>query len=254
MESQHTSRRTLPIAGLVGVVVAYLVLIAVTHGIATSSVDDLDYGRFPDTESVLQGIIIPVGLSVLFCAVVIQFLGWWGPVWRGDAPVQRWIRIVPILLFGAIVLGTDYGTLVDKGLGFTLVLVFGALLIGLGEELMFRGIVVVHLRDAGRPEAKVALFSAVAFGLAHTLNFFIDGGGNVVQIITTLFMGWFLYLVRRFTGGLLVPVVIHALWDFGLFSGIVTSDPYPGAFLFVLVQVILAVVMIRRRTQVEIAG
>ena len=94
----------------------------------------------------------------------------------------------------------------------------------------------------------------LCFGAAHTVNFFVDGGGHVLQIVTTLVMGWFLYLVRRLTGGLLVPVVIHALWDFGLFSGIVTSEPYPGAFLFILAQVVLAVVVIRRRAQVEIAG
>jgi len=252
--SQHPSRRTLPLPALAGLVIVYLVLLAVVHRVATASVDGLDYGSFPDGGVVLRAVVIPVGLSVVLCAVVIQLLGWWAPVLGGDAPVQRWIRIVPILLVAAIVLGIDYGTLADKGIGFTLVLLSGAALIGLGEELMFRGIVVVALRDAGHRESRVTLWSAVAFGAAHTVNFFVDGGGHVLQIATTLVMGWFLYLVRRLTGGLLVPVVIHALWDFGLFSGIVTSEPYPGAFLFILAQVVLAVVVIRRRSQVELAG
>jgi membrane protease YdiL (CAAX protease family) len=78
----------------------------------------------------------------------------------------------------AIVLGTDYGTLVDKGIWFILVLLFGAGLIGLGEELMFRGIAVVALRQEGRTEPRVALLSAVLFGLAHTVNFFVDGGAT----------------------------------------------------------------------------
>lgn len=254
MESSQSVRRSLPLAALIGVIVAYLALIGVSHAVATSSVEGLDYGRFPDVEAVLRAVIVPVGLSVVFCAAVIQVLGWWTPVLGGDRPVQPWIRIVPILLVAAIVLGTDYGTLVDKGIWFTLVLLFGAGLIGLGEELMFRGIAVVALRQEGRTEPRVALLSAVLFGLAHTVNFFIDGGGNLLQVVTTLYMGWFLYLVRRLTGGLLVPAAIHALWDFGLFSGIVTTEVYPGALLFVLVQAVLAVVMIRRRAQVEIAG
>ena len=157
-------------------------------------------------------------------------------------------------LIVAILLGTDYSTLGDKGTTFTVWLLVGALLIGFGEELMFRGIAVAALRLNGRSETTVAVCTSLLFGAAHAVNWLIDGGGSVLQIVTTMFMGWFLYLTRRATRGLFIPVLIHGLWDFGLFSGNVTTPLYAGVAAFLVVEFGLIPVVIVRRHRIEVAA
>lgn len=149
-------------AVLVGIVAVYLVIVGVIHAVATSSLGELDYGRFPDVETIVRAVVIPVGSSIVFCVAV--------------------------------------------------------------------------------------------FGVAHAVNFFLDGGGNLGQIVVTGFMGWFLYVTRRSFGSVFVPAALHGLWDFGLFSGLVTTDVYGGAALFVLAELGVAILLIVRRRRIEITS
>ena len=57
-----------------------------------------------------------------------------------DRPVQRWVRVVPIVFVVAALLAIDYGALADKGVAFAVLLLLSALCVGFGEEGMFRGI------------------------------------------------------------------------------------------------------------------
>lgn len=54
------------------------------------------------------------------------------------------------------------------------------------------------------------------FGVAHATNLFSEGPKAAIQVLVTLVAGYFFYLVRRWSGGLLVPALLHGLWDFGL--------------------------------------
>lgn len=247
-------RRSLPFPVLIAVIVAYLAVIFVSNLVSTAGMHGLDYGRFRSIHEIIRALVIPVALSVAFCIAVIQGLGWWKPVLRQDPPVQRWVLLVPLAIAVAIAAGTDYGTLGKASSGFVIWLLLGAMLVGLGEELMFRGIVVAGLRMRGARESRVALWSSVLFGAAHTMNWFADGGGHVAQVFLTIFMGWFLYLTRRATRGIIVPVLLHGLWDFGLFSGMVTNDIYAGAIAFIAVQAALIVLVVVRRKRVEPAA
>lgn len=247
-------RRSLPFIALIAAIVVYLAIIGVIHAIATSSLTNLDYGSFPDVDTIVRATIIPVGASIVFCLALIKALGWWRPVIVDQAPVQRWVLLIPVSLLAAVAIGTDYGRLSTKGATFTIWLLVSALMIGLGEELMFRGIAVAALRLKGRTETTVALWSSVLFGVSHAVNWLIDGGGSVMQIVTTIYMGWFLYLTRRATKGILVPIVVHGLWDFGLFSGAVPGKQYAGVFAFVVIELLLIPVVIIRRRRIEVAA
>ena len=78
--------------------------------------------------------------SLLFVYAVVAFLGWWRPVFVDDRPVQRWVVAVPVIMLVAIVAGTNYGGLADRGLAFALLLLLSTLMVGFAEEGMFRGI------------------------------------------------------------------------------------------------------------------
>ena len=97
-------------------------------------------------------------------------------------------------------------------------LLVGCLFIGVSEELMFRGIGVTAFRQAGFTEGKVALWTCVLFGLAHATNIFSEGLGALPQVLVTAVAGYFFYVTRRVSGLLIVSMIIHGLWDFGLFT------------------------------------
>ncbi len=85
-------------------------------------------------------------------------------------------------------------------------------LAGLGEEMLFRGLVQQGLDDAiGEPYGVwIGLIVAgITFGLAHSMT----RGYAIVAGLVGLYLGGVLLL----TGNLLVPIVAHAVYDLGAF-------------------------------------
>ncbi len=84
-----------------------------------------------------------------------------------------------------------------------------ALLAGLGEEMLFRGVIQQAIADAIGSGAGpwIALAAAsLLFGLSHS----ITASYAVLAGLIGLYLGG----LWMFTGNLLVPVIIHALYDF----------------------------------------
>ena len=169
--------------------------------------------------------------------------------------MQRWVWVVPIIFALAIVLGIDYADLADKEIGFVLLLLLGALCVGFAEEGMFRGIGVTALRDHGLSEARVALWSSVIFGAVHLTNALSTGGAAIGQAIAVSFAGYFFYLTRRVSGGLVVPAVLHGMFDFSILSGTVVDDSaYPGGVAAILAYPTVAIILLVRRHRIEPAA
>jgi len=250
-ETLPTRARRLPVWGWIAIVVVYLAIVQGVGILATSGMD-VDYGKFPSIEAVARGLLVPVGTSVLFVIVVVSVLRWWGPVWKDDRPVQPWVRIVPTLLIAVVIVGTNYSELSRHGLTFTLLFLAGALMVGFAEETMFRGLGVMVFRSNGFTEGRVALWTCVIFGLAHGTNIVTEGPQAILQVLITAIAGYFFYLTRRASGGILLAMVAHGLWDFGLLSGSLGKDMYPLSFLFILTDVVLAATLLVRRKHIEL--
>lgn len=243
--------RRIPIWAYVAIVVVYLAVIQGLGYLATRG-DDTEYATFQSTSDVWKHLVLPVGVGLVLVIGVVAALGWWRPVLVDDRPVRRWLWIVPALLMLAVLAGTYYSGLADKGLAFTLSLLFGAMLIGFGEEGMFRGIGVTAFRANGYSEAKVALWTSVIFGLAHATNIFQEGAGAIVQVLVTAVAGYFFYIVRRVSGGLALAAIVHGLWDFGLISGTVIEDHfYVVTGVFILTDIALVLILLLRRRSIE---
>ncbi|NII42439.1 hypothetical protein E9228_003108 [Curtobacterium flaccumfaciens] len=93
--------------------------------------------------------------------------------------------------------------------GIIVVVLIGALGVGVGEELYFRGVLVTALR-AHHSEFVVLIVSSVVFGLAHVVGFVIAGLpiGLILFQVTFLSMdGALFYAARRATGKLWVPML-----------------------------------------------
>jgi uncharacterized protein len=233
-------------------VVAYISIIqgcGLAFGVDTSGAST----DLPDAEAVVRNGLLPIGLSVLFGIGVTTWLGWWPEVVHERKAVQRWVRFVPISMLAVAILSVNYGHLVDQQTSFVLSLIAMCALVGVGEELMFRGLGVNVFRKDGFSEAKVALWSSVVFGLVHLSNGVWEGPAALAQAAIVCTSGYFFYLARRAAGTIVVPMLVHGLWDFALLSSLTGTDKsaYFGPFLIVLVQVVLIVVLIRRRHRIE---
>jgi uncharacterized protein len=246
------SVRKLPVWAFIVLAAIYL---AILHALVRLLTPDLyvPYARFTSLETFWRALLVPVGVSVLLVVAAVTVLGWWRPVLRDHRPVRRWVQVVPIIMGVAVLGGSNYPELADKGAGFTLLLLLGALLVGCGEEGMYRGIGVTTFRVNGYSEGKVALWSSVLFGLSHASNVFSLGKLAFAQALVAVAGGYFLYLTRRLGGGLLLPVSVHGLWDFGFLTGLLGGEGsvYPGAGLLVLADVVIGVIVLVRRRQIE---
>ena len=80
-----------------------------------------------------------------------------------------------------------------------------ALLAGVGEELLFRGVIQSKLSQWTSPAAGLILASLL-FGAAHALSrlYFL------LATVIGLYLGWF----AQYFGELVTPIVAHSLYDF----------------------------------------
>ena len=239
-------------------VVIVLLYLAVIQGLgAAIGVDTSDSeSQFPTTQAIVRNALIPIGTSIVFAAAVVSWLGWWEVVLHYRVPVRRWVRVVPISMLAVSLLGINYWHLADQQVSLVVSLLVLGVFVGVGEELMFRGIGVHFFRRAGFSEAKTALYSSLVFGLVHVSNAIHAGPSAVVQALVVATSGYFFYLCLRVAGTILLPMLVHGLWDTSLFSGL--SGPEPavsvGMFLQIVLQVALIVVLIVRRHRIEPAA
>jgi membrane protease YdiL (CAAX protease family) len=99
-----------------------------------------------------------------------------------------------------------------------LAIVAAAVLVGFAEETLFRGIILRALRNGGRSESVVVLFSSLWFGFFHLTNLIVGAGASVIgQCIFASLAGVGLYLARRGTGVLVAGMVMHGLWNLSTF-------------------------------------
>ncbi len=79
-----------------------------------------------------------------------------------------------------------------------------ALAAGIGEELLFRGVIQAGLENLIGPWGGLVIASLL-FGLAHAMT-------RSYFIVTTI-IGLYLGLLYQWTGNLLVPILVHFLYD-----------------------------------------
>jgi hypothetical protein len=182
-------------------------------------------GRAASLAAAAEGGLVLVALA----------LGWWLGVAPFDRLAWTWrglaggiVATAPLLLGLAWCLRTSWPPVVhlvhvvvhrvgplftDSGPG---ALVAVALLAGLGEEALFRGVLqpalATHL-----PVAAAVAITAVAFGVAH----WITPTYALLAAIVGIYLGGLLVL----SGNLLVPVVAHGLYDIVALALLVRVKP-----------------------------
>jgi len=201
---------------IVGIVI-FVVYAAIFSGLFLAS--GVDYDSVGDTTSnVMKAIVLPVGVGALALLLVTYFLGWWRPVFRDEDRAPRWTLLIPAFMAVAVLAGlitADWG---GRESSFIVWLLVGTLFVGIAEEVLTRGLLLTAFRG-GMGEVGVWFWTSLVFGLLHSLNILFGQsvGATILQIAFAFVLGSVLYACRRATGLLVIPIVLHALWDFTTF-------------------------------------
>ena len=182
--------------------------------------------------SLLEAVIPRFFIAVFLLVVTLQFSPEILSFRR--IPLKNLLWCVPLLFvvlanfpFSALIGGTARITRID------LIGLFAVkcLLIGLGEELLFRGILFGFLNELFEKRKSpflTVLLSSVLFALFHLVNL-LDGAGILPvlqQIGYSFLIGAMLAVLLVQTENLWLCVILHALFDFG---GLIVSDLGAGS-------------------------
>ena len=73
----------------------------------------------------------------------------------------------------------------------------------IAEELLFRGVIYTHIKQAGHPKLAIG-FSAIIFAAIH---------GNLALILPLAVLGWALVWIYEKTGTIIAPIIMHATFN-----------------------------------------
>jgi len=167
--------------------------------------------------------IVLIGLNLLNVFWVTRYFGWQA---IGFRPLDRkqllWFLpsiAVLIAMWVVCLTGLSQTSLSAAQWQLFAVAGFTTLLVGLGEEIMYRGIVLHAFLTTGRVRWAM-LVSAIAFSLLHAVNFL--GGYPLqavpIQLLNTFQFGFFFAPLMLKLNNILTLMLFHWLWDFVLFS------------------------------------
>ena len=104
---------------------------------------------------------------------------------------------------------------------FLLLIPLQFLLVGPGEELLFRGLVPGTLRESLHPARSIVLASAL-FASIHLFS--LSGEGKLVYIGIAFVLALVLGVAYEYTDNLAVPAVIHGTYNAVQFAGVYLSS------------------------------
>ena len=100
--------------------------------------------------------------------------------------------------------------------GFLLLIPLSFLIVGPGEELLYRGLIQGTLRESFHPTRAVVLASAL-FASIHLFS--LSGEGKLVYIGLVFVLALILGATYEYTGNLTVPALIHGAYNAIQFAG-----------------------------------
>lgn len=181
-----------------------------------------DYRNLVSEPVALKRLVLPLALGAAFLIGAVSILRAWHPILKEAAPAgPRWALWIILAgmagLFAANAAAAHWSVLSARHLA---MLIAAGVLVGFNEEVVARGLLVVGLRTRTSNELWVWLGSSALFGAMHLPNalFGLPWYGGVTQAVLASLAGGALYVLRRTSGGLILPMVTHGLWDFTSFA------------------------------------
>ncbi|WP_176697147.1 CPBP family intramembrane glutamic endopeptidase [Microbacterium sp. 3J1] len=192
-------------------------------------------GLADDDQPLLQFVLGHLGALPAGIVILLLYVRWAGnsaDVWRERPtpmlrPRRLWLIIIPVLALVVAISNLFDVVWSETSLAMAALIASGTLLVGLGEELAIRGVLLTAVR-ARHGELATLLVTSFVFGLAHAPGYVISGLPPlliVVQVFALAAAGAVFYWVRRVSGLLWVGVLLHAFSDWALYMGTATELP-----------------------------
>jgi uncharacterized protein len=199
-------RRRLGWIGVVALVAAFLLLPAIVDSLTHAHFDN-SYPDLARATSLLPGYCIE--LALVLAAVTV--LRWWDVVLHERLRARPWVWVVVAVPLVMSLAFTDWGALVTAGWALSIVVLLACAMIGFSEEILFRGVILTAMRDRYGREWLAVLLTTGLFAAAHAPF-------GLPNVLSTLVTGFLFYWMRRVSGGIVVPALLHALYDFAVYS------------------------------------
>ena len=175
-------------------------------------------GEAPLLQAVTRGLGWPFLLAALFLLALVVWQQW-RDVGLNQMPSGRslWLTWLPMLyIIAGLAFAVVFGL---PPVGVLAWILFNTFLVGLSEELMFRGVLLQAFRRTVSIWPAVWL-TTLAFGAIHILNVFMTGElrAALLQSTAAALSGLLFIALRLRTGSLWPPIIVHGLWDFATFT------------------------------------
>lgn len=164
--------------------------------------------------------------------------------WRGHA--REYLFFLPVLV---LMTGNLWG---GVGMAYEdtaqLFAVLSMFLVGLVEELIFRGLLFRALLQRDAPPVAITI-SAVTFGIGHIVNLLAGQGGleSLIQVIFAVAWGFLFTMLFYHSGSLLVCIFVHGMVDvFSKFATGVSRADYIYVTVTILVSIAYCLYLSRR--------
>lgn len=208
---------------IIGIIAA--LLYAVLAGVVANQITHLDIHR-SKLEDFALGHFITVPILILIGFLFTKYASWETEVWSTKPPSKtgyrkRWLWIFPILSFIQSIIAFSVVPWSKLNLLFFSTILVGTLLVGIGEEMYFRGILRASLNNF-KNELSIILLTGFIFGLAHSFGLLYEGTPMITILFNVCFLafhGVSLYAMLKATGTLWIPIFLHFLTDFTLYIG-----------------------------------
>lgn len=207
------ARRRLGWIGVIALILVFLFLPAIVDYVAKATFDN----SFPEL-SRATALITGRVTELVLIVVVISALRWWPVVLHESLRARAWVWVVVAVPLAMSLGFTDWSALAASGWALALSVLLLSLIIGFSEELLFRGVILTAMRDRYGREWLAALITTVLFAVSHA-------PAGVPNVVSTLVTGFLFYWMRRVSGGIVVPALVHGIYDFAVFSSYTGPDP-----------------------------
>lgn len=164
--------------------------------------------------------------------------------WRGHA--REYLFFLPVLV---LMTGNLWG---GVGMAYEgtaqLFAVLSMFLVGLVEELIFRGLLFRALLQRDAPPVAITI-SAVTFGIGHIVNLLAGQGSmeSLIQVIFAVAWGFLFTMLFYHSGSLLVCIFVHGMVDvFSKFATGVSRSDYIYVTVTILVSIAYCLYLSRR--------
>jgi membrane protease YdiL (CAAX protease family) len=242
-------------------VIVYLIYNAIIFG--TWAAVGADYTNLVGRDVIATSLVLPLFLGAVFLVATITWMGWWRPVMTetrlGRFGWAMWL-VIAVMVGFILVNAANANWSAVTGIHL-LFLIAAGVLVGFNEEALTRGVLVVGWRGSTSNEVWVWFWAMLLFGLMHLPNGFFGAGfvASSVQVVFAILAGSGFYLIRRISGTLLIPMILHGAWDFASLTHIASEGadsplkhPFQiGTYLLSIVLVIVVLLSERRRSSMQ---